>query len=70
MTLCKAFIYIHLPGLAKIHASEYSEDKLLRWAEKIKKWNKDTYVYFYNFVISIFPAFVIIKFYSNSHASV
>jgi len=37
-----------MPGSAKIHASEYSEDELLRWAEKIKKWNKDTYVYFCN----------------------
>ncbi len=42
------FIYIRLHGSKKLYASEYSEDELKRWAEKIKKWGKDTYIYFDN----------------------
>jgi uncharacterized protein YecE (DUF72 family) len=42
------FIYVHLHGSKKLYASEYSEDELKAWAAKIKKWGKDTYVYFDN----------------------
>ncbi|MGD8522845.1 MAG: DUF72 domain-containing protein [Desulfobacterales bacterium] len=42
------FIYIRLHGSKKLYASEYSDDELERWAEKIRKWNIDTYVYFDN----------------------
>jgi uncharacterized protein YecE (DUF72 family) len=28
--------------------SEYSENEINNWAEKIKKWSLDTYVYFDN----------------------
>jgi uncharacterized protein YecE (DUF72 family) len=47
-TATSDFIYIRLHGSKKLSASEYSEDELVRWAEKIEKWHKDTYVYFDN----------------------
>ncbi|UCF90270.1 MAG: DUF72 domain-containing protein [Desulfobacterales bacterium] len=42
------FIYIRLHGPRKLYASEYSEAELQTWAEKIQKWDKETYVYFDN----------------------
>ena len=42
------FIYIRLHGSRKLYASDYTEDELQAWAEKIRRWNKDTYVYFDN----------------------
>jgi uncharacterized protein YecE (DUF72 family) len=42
------FIYVRLHGSQKIYASEYTEDELRDWAAKIKKWGRDTYVYFDN----------------------
>jgi uncharacterized protein YecE (DUF72 family) len=42
------FIYIRLHGSEKLYVSEYSELQLNNWAEKIKKWDMETYVYFDN----------------------
>ena len=42
------FIYIRLHGSTELYASNYSEEELTKWADKIKRWNKDTYVYFDN----------------------
>ncbi len=42
------FIYIRLHGSRKLYVSEYSENEINNWAEKIKKWDVDTYVYFDN----------------------
>ena len=42
------FIYIRLHGSRKLYASDYREDELQTWAEKIRKWERDTYVYFDN----------------------
>jgi uncharacterized protein YecE (DUF72 family) len=42
------FIYIRLHGSKKLYASDYSEEELQAWAQKIRKWEKDTYLYFDN----------------------
>ncbi len=42
------FIYIRLHGSKKLYASDYSEEELQTWAQKIRKWGKDTYLYFDN----------------------
>lgn len=42
------FIYIRLHGSRKLYGSDYSEEELQVWAEKIKVWGKDTFVYFDN----------------------
>jgi uncharacterized protein YecE (DUF72 family) len=42
------FIYIRLHGSKKLYASDYSEQELQAWAQKIRKWEKDTYLYFDN----------------------
>jgi len=42
------FIYIRLHGSKQLYVSEYSEDEIHHLAKKIKKWNKETYVYFDN----------------------
>jgi uncharacterized protein YecE (DUF72 family) len=42
------FVYVRLHGSTKLYASEYSEGELKTWAEKIKAWGKDTYLYFDN----------------------
>jgi len=42
------FVYIRLHGSRKLYASDYSEEELQVWAEKIKAWAKDTFVYFDN----------------------
>lgn len=42
------FIYIRLHGSKQLYASDYSEEELQTWSDKIRKWNKDTYVYFDN----------------------
>jgi len=42
------FIYIRLHGSTKLYASDYSEEELHAWAQKIKAWGKDTYLYFDN----------------------
>lgn len=42
------FVYIRLHGSRKLYASDYCEEELLVWAEKIKAWEKETFVYFDN----------------------
>ena len=42
------FIYIRLHGSRKLYASDYTEDELQAWAEKVRQWKRDTYVYFDN----------------------
>jgi len=42
------FIYVRLHGSKQLYASEYSETELQEWANKIREWNGDTYVYFDN----------------------
>lgn len=42
------FIYVRLHGSRALYSSEYSEEELQNWAKKIKKWKRDTYVYFDN----------------------
>ncbi|GAG53302.1 unnamed protein product, partial [marine sediment metagenome] len=43
-----AFIYIRLHGSRKLYASEYTEEELETYARKIRRWSKDTYLYFDN----------------------
>lgn len=42
------FIYIRLHGSQKLYASNYSEEELKSWAARIRKWDRETYVYFDN----------------------
>lgn len=42
------FIYLRLHGSRVLYRSNYTEEELKTWAEKIKRWGKETYVYFDN----------------------
>jgi len=42
------FMYVRLHGSTKLYGSNYSEEDLRVWAEKIKSWGMDTFVYFDN----------------------
>ena len=42
------FVYIRLHGSRKLYASEYTEEELQRWADKIRAWDLDVLDYFYN----------------------
>lgn len=42
------FVYIRLHGHEKLYASNYSDEELSRYANKIKLWSKKTFVYFDN----------------------
>ena len=42
------FVYVRLHGSKKLYASDYSEEELRLWANKIKKWNTETFLYFDN----------------------
>jgi len=42
------FIYIRLHGSRALYRSPYTEAELRDWAEKIKRWGRETYVYFDN----------------------
>lgn len=42
------FIYIRLHGSQRLYASDYTDEELIKWAQKIKAWNKTTFVYFDN----------------------
>lgn len=42
------FAYIRLHGSQKLYASEYSEEELRTWAEKVDAWNRDAFIYFDN----------------------
>jgi|UniRef100_A0A7C4EMD2 uncharacterized protein YecE (DUF72 family) len=47
-TITADFVYIRLHGSQRLYASEYTEEELKQWCQKIKSWNKTTYVYFDN----------------------
>jgi uncharacterized protein YecE (DUF72 family) len=40
--------HVRLHGSKKLYASDYSEEELQAWAQKIRQWGKDTYLYFDN----------------------
>jgi len=42
------YIYLRLHGRKILYASKYTTRELKEFAKKIKKWNKETYVYFDN----------------------
>ncbi len=42
------FVYIRLHGSQALYGSDYTEEELQAWAKKIRKWKRDTYVYFDN----------------------
>ena len=42
------FAYVRLHGSQNLYTSEYSEEELQSWAEKIDTWKKDTFIYFDN----------------------
>ncbi|MCE7009697.1 DUF72 domain-containing protein [Kibdelosporangium philippinense] len=42
------FVYIRLHGDVELYASGYSDEALDLWANRIRQWNTDTYVYFDN----------------------
>jgi len=43
-----SFVYIRLHGSQQLYASEYSETELQAYAQKIRQWTKNTYLYFDN----------------------
>jgi uncharacterized protein YecE (DUF72 family) len=49
------FVYIRLHGSQALYASAYTDDELDAWAEKIKRWGCDTYVYFDNDALAEAP---------------
>lgn len=49
------FVYIRLHGSQALYASAYTDDELDEWAEKIKRWKRDTYVYFDNDALAEAP---------------
>jgi uncharacterized protein YecE (DUF72 family) len=42
------FRYVRLHGDVELYASGYGDRALDRWADQLKRWGKDTYVYFDN----------------------
>lgn len=42
------YVYIRLHGSRKLYASEYTTEELVSWADRIRSWGKDAYVYFDN----------------------
>ena len=40
------FRYVRLHGDAELYTSGYGDRALDAWAERIRRWRKDTYVYF------------------------
>lgn len=42
------FVYVRLHGSQELYASGYTEDELQNWAQKIRSWNRDTFIYFDN----------------------
>lgn len=42
------FAYIRLHGPRKLYASQYREEELLAWAEKVNAWSKGAFIYFDN----------------------
>ena len=42
------FIYIRLHGSRSLYVSDYTEEELISWAERIRGWKRETFVYFDN----------------------
>ncbi len=42
------FVYIRLHGSQKLYASDYRDNELKAWKDKILNWNRDAFVYFDN----------------------
>lgn len=42
------FVYLRLHGSQKLYRSDYTDAELGQWAEKLRAWNRDAYVYFDN----------------------
>lgn len=49
------FVYIRLHGSRALYASDYTEEELTAWAEKIQTWNRETFVYFDNDFMAYAP---------------
>jgi len=49
------FVYIRLHGSRSLYASDYTEEELAAWAEKINGWDRETYVYFDNDFMAFAP---------------
>jgi len=47
-TVTADFVYIRLHGSKTLYKSSYTEEELSLWAEKIRAWNRTTFVYFDN----------------------
>jgi len=50
------FTYIRLHGSRVLYSSEYTDDELVRWAQKIASWKRETFVYFDNTAAGHAPA--------------
>jgi uncharacterized protein YecE (DUF72 family) len=42
------FVYIRLHGSQQLYASQYLEEELRTWAQKVNVWNRDAFIYFDN----------------------
>lgn len=42
------FVYVRLHGDVELYTSGYTDEALDRWAEKVRAWDRDVYVYFDN----------------------
>ncbi|WP_353685584.1 DUF72 domain-containing protein [Thermodesulfovibrio sp. 3462-1] len=42
------FVYVRLHGSQRLYASEYTDEELRQWAQKLKVWNKPSFFYFDN----------------------
>jgi uncharacterized protein YecE (DUF72 family) len=47
--------YIRLHGSRQLYASEYTPEELQAWANRIRSWDRDTYVYFDNDFMGFAP---------------
>lgn len=47
-TVTASFVYMRLHGSQRLYASDYSDDELKKWKDKILNWNRNTFVYFDN----------------------
>ncbi|ROQ90950.1 DUF72 domain-containing protein [Desulfosoma caldarium] len=43
-----SFVYVRLHGSQKLYRSRYSRQELEAWADRIRSWNRDAYIYFDN----------------------
>ena len=41
-------MYVRLHGASELYTSGYSDRELDEWADRIRRWNRDVYVYFDN----------------------